>query len=84
MAKVLLVESINEAGVRILKQAGLEVVVSPSTDAGTLIRHLEDDVFGMIVRASKLGGEVLAAAKNLKIVGRHGAGYYYFDVDAAS
>lgn len=84
MAKVLLVESINEAGVRILKQAGLEVVVSPSTDAETLIKCLEDDVFGMIVRTSKLEGRVLAAAKNLKIVGRHGAGYNNIDVDAAT
>lgn len=84
MAKVLLVEAIHESGVEILKQAGLEVVVSPSTDAETLSKFLDDDVFGMVVRASKLDARVLAAGKNLKIVGRHGAGYNNIDVEAAT
>jgi len=84
VAKVLLVEAIHESGMKILRNAGLEIVISPSTDAETLIKLLQDDVFGMIVRASKLDGSVLAAAKTLKIVGRHGAGYNNIDVDAAT
>ncbi len=84
MAKVLLVEPIKESGMQILREAGLVPVISPSTDADTLIRQLDNDVFGMIVRASKLEGKVLAAARNLKIVARHGAGYNNIDVDAAS
>lgn len=85
MAKVVLVEPIHESGMTILKHAGLEVLVSPSTDAETLIKLLQDDdVFGLIVRTSKLDGKVLASAKNLKIVGRHGAGYNNIDVEAAS
>lgn len=84
VTKVLLVEPIHEAGIKILRDAGLEVIVSPSTDAETLIRLLQDDIFGMIVRASKLDAKVLAAARTVKIVGRHGAGYNNIDIEAAS
>jgi len=84
MAKVLLTEPIHESGIQVLKDAGLEVVISPSTDTKTLISLVQDDVIGIIVRASVLNGEVLAAGKNLKIVGRHGAGYDNIDVKTAN
>ena len=74
----------HESGIQVLKDAGLEVVISPSTDTKTLISLVQDDVIGIIVRASVLNGEVLAAGKNLKIVGRHGAGYDNIDVKTAN
>jgi D-3-phosphoglycerate dehydrogenase len=83
MAKVLLVEPIHESGVRILREAGLEPVVSPSTDTDTLTELVRDDVFGIIVRTSKLAGEVLAAGRDLKIIGRHGIGYNNIDLATA-
>ncbi|MDR3592023.1 MAG: hydroxyacid dehydrogenase [Negativicutes bacterium] len=83
MAKVLLVESIHESGVKILKEAGLEAVVSPSTDTATLVDLVRDDVFGIIVRTSPLEGRVLEAGKQLRIVGRHGIGYNNIDLATA-
>lgn len=84
MAKVLLVEPIKESGMKILLDAGLEIVISPSTDSATLIKELKEDVFGIIVRSSTLGEEVIKEAKNLKIIARHGAGYNNIDVEAAT
>ncbi|MDT8903378.1 hydroxyacid dehydrogenase [Anaeroselena agilis] len=83
MTKVLLVEPIHESGVTILRQAGLEPVVSPSTDTDTLAELVRDDVFGIIVRTSLLAGKVLEAGKDLKIIGRHGIGYNNIDLAAA-
>lgn len=83
MTKVLLVEPIHESGINILRQAGLEVVVAPSTDTKTLIELVRDNVFGIIIRTSTLAGEVLAAGKSLKIIGRHGIGYNNIDMAAA-
>ncbi len=84
MAKVLLVEPIKESGMKILLEAGLEIVISPSTDSATLIKELNEDVFGIIVRSSTLNADVINAGKNLKIIARHGAGYNNIDVDAAT
>ena len=84
MAKVLLVEKIHESGMKILRDAGLEIVIAPSTDSAALIQLLDDDVFGIIVRSSKLEAKVLAAGRNVKIAARHGAGYNNIDVEAAS
>ena len=83
MKKVLLVEPIHESGVKILKAAGLEVLDSPSTDTETLSELVSGDVFGIIVRTSKLEGKVLEAGKALRIIGRHGIGYNNIDLDAA-
>ena len=83
MAKVLLVEPIHESGVNILKQAGLEIVVAPSTDTATLVDLVRDDVFGIIIRTSLLEGKVLTSGKNLKIIGRHGIGYNNIDMATA-
>lgn len=83
MAKVLLAEPIHVSGVKILKDAGLEVVVSPSTDTDTLAELVRDDVFGIIIRTSLLAGKVLEAGKDLKIIGRHGIGVNNIDLAVA-
>lgn len=84
MNKVLLVESIRPSGLKILHDAGLEVMVSPSTDTETLVQQVQNGVFAIIVRASKLDGRVIEAGKDLKLVVRHGAGYNNIDVEAAT
>ncbi|HWR09471.1 hydroxyacid dehydrogenase [Sporomusa sp.] len=83
MTKVLLVEPVHESGMRILQQAGLEVVVSPSTDTETLIDLVKDDVFGIIIRTSQLESRVLEAGRQLRIIGRHGIGVNNIDLAAA-
>jgi D-3-phosphoglycerate dehydrogenase len=83
MKKVLLVEPIHSSGVRILEEAGLMTIVSPSTDTATLADLARDDIFGIIVRTSLLEGKVLEAGKQLKIVARHGIGYNNIDLETA-
>jgi D-3-phosphoglycerate dehydrogenase len=83
MEKVLLVESIHESGVKILEEAGLKAVVSPSAETAALVDLVQDDVFGIIVRTSLLEGTVLEAGRRLKIVGRHGIGYNNIDLKTA-
>lgn len=83
MAKVLLVEPIHDSGIQILKQAGLETVVAASTDTEALIAAVQDDIFGMIIRTSRLEGRVLEAGRQLKIIGRHGIGVNNIDLPTA-
>lgn len=53
------------------------------TDKGQLLEAVAD-VDALIVRSDKVIAEVIAAAKNLKIVVRAGAGYDNVDLAAAS
>lgn len=84
MKKVLLVEPIRPSGMKVLQDAGLEVLISPSSDTETLVKLVQDGVFAIIVRASRLEGRVIEAAKDLKLVVRHGAGFNNIDVGTAT
>jgi D-3-phosphoglycerate dehydrogenase len=83
MHKIFLTEPIHDSGVNILREAGLNVLVSPSTDADTLIKFVKSDVYGIIVRTSPLEGRVLKAGKNIKIISRTGIGYNNIDLRTA-
>ena len=68
----------------ILADAGYQVVMLEKyTDKSELVAAVAD-VDAMIVRSDKVTAEVLAAAKQLKIVVRAGAGYDNVDLAAAS
>jgi D-3-phosphoglycerate dehydrogenase len=69
--------------VQILKVAGYEALLLESyTDRADLLRAVAD-ADAMIIRSDKVDAEVLAAAKNLKLVVRAGAGYDNVDCAAA-
>ena len=72
-------------GIReIVEAAGLELVLLEKyTDKAQLLEAVAD-VEGLIIRSDKVTAEVLAAAKNLKIVVRAGAGYDNVDLAAAT
>ena len=68
----------------ICAEAGYQVVMLEKyTDKAELLAAVED-VDAMIVRSDKVTADVLAAAKQLKIVVRAGAGYDNVDLAAAS
>ena len=68
----------------IIEAAGLELVLLEKyTDKAQLLEAVAD-VEGIIIRSDKVTAEVIAAAKNLKIVVRAGAGYDNVDLAAAS
>ena len=72
-------------GIRgIVENAGYELaLLEKYTDKGQLLEAVAD-VDALIVRSDKVTAEVIAAAKNLKIVVRAGAGYDNVDLAAAS
>lgn len=69
---------------KIVTNAGFELVLLEKyTDAADLLKAVAD-VDAMIIRSDKVTKDVIAAAKNLKIVVRAGAGYDNVDLKAAS
>lgn len=72
-------------GIRqIVEQAGYELaLLEKYTDKAELLAAVAD-ADALIVRSDKVTAEVIAAAKNLKIVVRAGAGYDNVDLAAAS
>lgn len=68
----------------IAKEAGVEMILLEKyTDVADLYKAVAD-VEGLIVRSDKVTAEVVAAAKNLKIVVRAGAGYDNLDLPACT
>ena len=72
-------------GIReVIEKAGYELkMLEKYTDKAQLLEAVAD-VDALIIRSDKVTAEVLAAAKNLKIVVRAGAGYDNVDLDAAT
>lgn len=84
MKKVLLFEPIHPVGIERLREE-LDIEVSICADLS--VPKLYEEVAGVdaiIVRASKLGGDILEAAQNLKVIGRHGTGVDNIDLETAA
>jgi D-3-phosphoglycerate dehydrogenase len=80
--KVLLVQEIHEAGVDLLKQE-VEVIMPKSTKPEDIKAAIKECA-GVIVRNQKLTKDIIEAAPNLKVIGRHGAGFDNIDLQAAA
>ncbi len=74
------VEGIKEVGQR----TGIEVVLLENYTSVEELKAAAKDVDAMIVRSDKVTREVVAAAENLKIVVRAGAGFDNLDLEALS
>lgn len=85
MPKVLISDSLAEQGVAVLEQAsGIEVINRPGCSPAELL-ELIADADGLAIRSNtKVSSEVIAAAKNLRIVGRAGIGVDNVDIGAAT
>jgi D-3-phosphoglycerate dehydrogenase / 2-oxoglutarate reductase len=83
--KVLVSDSLAEQGVTVLEQAaGIEVINKPGISPDELL-GLIPDIDGLVIRSNtKVTADVLAAASNLKIVGRAGIGVDNVDTPAAT
>ncbi|MDE5916184.1 MAG: 3-phosphoglycerate dehydrogenase [Duncaniella sp.] len=69
---------------KVIEDAGAELVLLEKyTDRKDLLAAVAD-VDALIIRSDKVDGEVLAAAPNLKVVVRAGAGYDNVDLAAAT
>ena len=84
MTRVLVAEKIGEPGVKLLRDAGLEVELGADWEPGELERRI-GEFDGILIRsATKLTADLIGKAENLKAVGRAGVGVDNVDVDAAT
>ncbi len=83
--KVLVSDNLSELGVQILRDAeGIEVDVKVGLSPEEL-KEIIGEYHGLAVRgATKVTADVIAAATNLKVVGRAGTGLDNVDIPAAS
>lgn len=83
--KVLVSDPISQTGVDALAEGGqLDVTFSPGLPHEELLKIIPD-FDALVVRSqTKVGADVIAAAKGLKAVGRAGVGVDNVDVDAAT
>lgn len=82
--KVLAADGVSSRGIEILKGAGFEVTVADKISADELLKEIPAYDALIVRSASKVTAEVIAAGKNLKIIGRAGVGVDNIDVPAAT
>ncbi len=84
MPKVLISDNLSTAAVKIFEEQGIEVDFKAGMSPDELIAGI-GEFHGLAVRsATKVSKEVLAAATNLKVVGRAGIGVDNIDIDEAT
>ncbi len=86
MPKVLISDELSEAAVNIFKSRGIEVDFQPKLgpDAAKL-KEIIGNYDGLAIRsATKVKADIIAAAKNLKVIGRAGIGVDNVDIPAAT
>ncbi|MES1198767.1 MAG: phosphoglycerate dehydrogenase [Pseudomonadota bacterium] len=84
MPKVLISDELSPAAVDIFRNRGVEVDVITGLKKDELLKII-DKYDGLAVRsATKADKDVIAAAKNLKVVGRAGIGVDNIDIPAAT
>ncbi len=86
MPKVLVSDSLSETAVNIFRDRGVDVDFEPKLgkDKEKLLSVI-DDYDGLAVRsATKATADVIAAGKNLKVIGRAGIGVDNIDIPAAT
>jgi len=82
--KVLVSDPLAEAGLTLLREAGLDVTVRTGLSPTELIAIIPD-YDALIIRSGvRVTAEVIAAAKNLKVIARAGVGVDNIDIPAAT
>ena len=83
MKKILVIQSIHEAGIELLKNnSNYEFEVVENVDPEFLKSKIKD-CDAASIRTAKLTGDVIEAANNLKIISRHGVGYDNIDLETS-
>ena len=83
MKKILVIQPIHEAGIKLLESnPNYEFEVVENFDAEFLKSKIKD-CDGASIRTAKLTSDVIEAANNLKIISRHGVGYDNIDLEAS-
>ncbi|HVD16809.1 MAG TPA: phosphoglycerate dehydrogenase [Actinomycetota bacterium] len=83
MVRVLIAEPLADAGIELLR-AHFDVDAHDALDRAELLARVADADALVVRSATQVDGEVLAAGRNLKVVGRAGIGLDNVDVNAAT
>ncbi|MBW8813543.1 MAG: phosphoglycerate dehydrogenase [Caulobacterales bacterium] len=84
MPRVLIADKLSPAAIDIFKQRGVDADVKTGLSKDELLK-IVDQYDGVAIRsATKVDKDVIAAAKNLKVVGRAGIGVDNVDIPAAT
>ena len=84
MPRVLIADKLSPAAVRIFEERGVQADVKTGLKKDELLAII-DQYDGLAVRsATKADNDVIAAAKNLKVIGRAGIGVDNVDIPAAT
>jgi D-3-phosphoglycerate dehydrogenase / 2-oxoglutarate reductase len=83
MVRVLIAEPLADAGIELLR-AHFEVDAHDALDRAELLASVADADALVVRSATQVDAEVLAAGRNLKVVGRAGIGLDNVDVNAAT
>ena len=84
MPRVLIADKLSPAAIEIFKQRGVDADVKTGLTKDELLKII-GDYDGLAVRsATKADKDVIAAAKNMKVIGRAGIGVDNVDIPAAS
>lgn len=81
--KVMIVQPIHENGVKMLLNAGFEVIHASSPEPSVVAKEIVD-CDGVIVRTAPFTAEIIRSAPKLKVIARHGVGVDNIDVEEAS
>lgn len=85
MAKILVSDPLSEDGIKILKDAGMDVTALDKAPSEEEFCKIIGGYEGLIIRSgSKVTAKVIDAATNLKVIGRAGVGVDNVDIPAAT
>lgn len=83
MAKIVIMESINRAGISLLEASGHEIVNAADFTPAERMDALKD-ADGLLVRILPITEEMMAQTPQLKIISKHGVGVDNIDLKAAA
>ena len=82
MSDCVITQPIAEAGIELLRRAGLTVFCAPSPQLDAYRLALQD-ARAVITRSAGFSAEAMAAAPRLEVIGSHGTGTNTIDIEAA-
>ena len=81
--KFVLTQPLDEAAMKVLKEAGADVYIANSPDLPSYIDKIQE-ADALVIRVGQCTAEVIDACPNLKVIGITGVGYDRVDVAHAS
>ena len=79
LMKFVLTQPLDEAAMKVLKEAGADVYIANSLDLPSYIDKIQE-ADALVIRVGQCTAEVIDACPNLKVIGITGVGYDRVDV----